>query len=175
MINIDKNLKEKEDTTNNVTGLFIKKIQMKDNRALISLNDDNDFRTQNGDFNVKDEVTEEFKTLWHNALEIVTSLTPQLGKEVSALRLNHIQFFYDKKGFLSDVSISVIWTFDSQGHVLNLNYTKFPIYKPEMAETVVAISGKHEELLHDILKAAKAYMNGDTRTKQMSLIVDNTK
>lgn len=169
------NLKEKQDTTNNVTGLFIKKIQMKDNRALISLNDDNDFRTHNGDFNVKYEVTEEFKTLWHNALEIVTSLTPQLGKEVSALRLNHIQFFYDKKGFLSDVSFSVIWTFDSQGHVLNLNYTKFPIYKPEMAETVVAISGKHEELLHDILKAAKAYMNGDTRTKQMSLIVDNTK
>ena len=169
------NVVEKEETTNNVTGVFIKKIQMKDNRALISLNDDNDFRTHNGDFNVKDEVTEEFKTLWHNALEIVTSLTPQLGKEVSALRFNHIQFFYDKKGFLSDVSFSVIWTFDSQGHILNLNYQKFPIYKPEMAENVVAISGKHEELLHDILKAAKAYMNGDTRTKQMSLIVDNTK
>ena len=43
-----------------------------------------------------------------------------------------------------------------------------------MAETVVAISGKHEDLLHDILKAAKAYMKGDTRTKQMKLVVDNT-
>jgi len=163
------NLKEKEETTGKTTGLFIKQIKMKDNRALITLSDDNDFRTQNGDFNVKDEVTEEFKTLWHNALEIVVALTPQLGKEVSALRLNHIQFFYDKKGFLSDVSFSVIWTFDSQGHVLNLNYTKFPIHKPELSETVVAISGKHEELLHEILKAAKAYMNGETRTKQTSL------
>lgn len=167
------NLKEKEETTNGFKGLLIKQIKMKDNRALITLNDENDFRTQDGTFNVKDEVTEEFKNLWESAKEIIIALNPQLTKEIAALRLNHIQFFYDKKGFLSDVSFSVIWTFDSQGHVLNLNYTKFPIYKPEMAETVVAISGKHEDLLHDILKAAKAYMNGETRTKQMKLVVNN--
>lgn len=169
------NLKEKEETTNNVTGMFIKKIQMQDNKALIVLSDEDEFKKQNGNFAVKDEVTEEFKNLWDSAKEIVTAINPQLEKEITALRLNHIQFFYDKSGFLSDVSFSVVWTFDSSGHVLNLNYSKFPIYKPEFADNVVAISGKHEDLLHDILKAAKAYMNGETRTKQMSLIVDNTK
>lgn len=168
------NLKEKSETSNNVTGLFIKQIKMKDNRALISLSDDNDFRTQNGDFCVKDEVTEDFKKLWDSAKEIVTALIPQLNKEVPALRLNFINFYYDKKGFLSDVSFSVVWTFDSQGHILNLNLQKFPIYKEEMAETIVAISGKHEDLLHDILDAAKKYMKGETRTKQMKLVVDNT-
>ena len=60
-------LKEKQDSTNNVTGLFIKQIKMKDNRALITLSDENDFRTQSGDFNVKDEVTGEFKELWNSA------------------------------------------------------------------------------------------------------------
>lgn len=169
-------LKEKEETTNNTTGLFIKQIKMtKENRALITLSDDNDFRTQDGTFNVKDEVTGEFKELWNSALEIIIELNPQLKKELPDLRLNHIQFYYDKQGFLSDASFSVVWTFDDAGHVLNLNYTKFPIYKPEFSENTVAISGKHEELLHKILKKAKAYMNGDTRTKQMSLIVDNTK
>ena len=168
-------LKEKQDSTNNVTGLFIKQIKMKDNRALITLSDENDFRVQDGSFNAKDEVTEDFKKIWKSTLEIITEISPQLKKELPALKLNHIQFYYDKSGFLSDASFSVIWTFDDNGHVLNLNYPKIPIYKPEFSENTVAISGKHEELLHEIIKSAKAYMNGDTRTKQMSLIVDNTK
>lgn len=168
------NAKSKEETTNGFKGLLIKKIKMEKNRALISLIDDDDFKTQNGDFNVKDEVTEDFKKLWDSAKTIVTALHPKLHSEITALRLNHIQFFYDDNGFLSDASFSVIWTIDDNGHILNLNYQKYPIYKPEMSETTVAISGKHEELLHEILKAAKAYMNGDTRTKQMKLVVDNT-
>jgi hypothetical protein len=168
-------LKEKQDSTNNVTGLFIKQITMKENKAMIKLLDENDFKVQDINFNVKDEVTGEFKELWNSALQIVVEINPQLKKELPALKLNHIQFYYDKSGFLSDASFSVIWTFDDNGHVLNLNYSKFPIYKPEMSENTVAISGKHEELLHEIIKKAKAYMNGDTRTKQMSLIVDNTK
>ncbi len=166
---------EKEENTNGFKGLLIKRITMKENRALISLSDDDDFKTQNGDFNVKDEVTEEFKTLWDSAKTIIIALNPQLSKEISALRLNNIQFFYDSKGFLKDVSFSVSWTIDDNGHILNLNYQKFPIYKPEMSETTVAISGKHVDLLHDIIKKAKDYMNGETRTKQMKLIVNNSK
>lgn len=163
------NLKEKEESTNKTTGLYIKQITMKENRAVISLYDENDFRTQDGNFNVKDEVTEDFKTLWDSAKSIIIALNPQLTKEITALRLNHIQFFYDKNGFLSDVSFSVVWTFDTQGHILNLNYQKFPIYKPEMAETTVAISGKHVDLLHEIIAAAKRYMEGETRVKQQDL------
>lgn len=169
------NLKEKEETTNNVTGLFIKQIKMQENKALIKLSDEDDFKKQNGDFAVKDEVTEEFKNTWDSAKTIITSLIPQLYKEIAAMRLNWIGFEYDKNGFLSNVNFSVVWTFDSNNHILNLNLPKIPIYKEEMGEDVVAISGKHEEILHNILKCAKAYMNGETRTKQMSLIVDNTK
>lgn len=36
------------------------------------------------------------------------------------------------------------------------------------------ISGKDEELLHEVIAAAKAYINGETRIKQMKLVVDNT-
>lgn len=35
-------------------------------------------------------------------------------------------------------------------------------------------SGKHVDLLHEIIQKAKDYMKGDTRTKQMKLVVDNT-
>lgn len=168
------NLKEKEDLTVKSSDFFIKKITMKDDKAIIEYFTDDDFRVNESKFKVKDEVTEDFKKLWTESKTIITSLTPQLYKEVAALKINSIGFEYDGD-FLEKVSIAAVWSIDDNGHILNLNYNNYPIYKPEMAETVVAISGKHEDLLHDILKAAKAYMNGDTRTKQMSLIVDNTK
>lgn len=166
-------LKERKETTNSTTGLQIKQIKMKNNRAIITLSDENDFRIQDASFNVKDEVTGEFKELWNSAKDIVIEINPQLRKEVADLVLNQIQFFYDNNGYLSEASFSVIWTFDENGHILNLNYQKFPIYKPEFSEDTVAISGKHEDLLHKILEKAKAYMNGDTRTKQMKLVVNN--
>ena len=57
---------------------------------------------------------------------------------------------------------------------MNLNTPQLPIYQEGM-ENTFCISGKDEEALHEVIKAAKAYLNGETRTKQMSLIVDNTK
>lgn len=169
------NLKEKEDLTVKSSDFLIKKITMKENKAIIEYSTDDDFRVNESKFKVKDEITEDFKTIWQNALAIITELTPQLYKEVAALKINSIQFNYTADAYLDKVSIAVVWSIDDNGHILNLNYNNYPIYKAEFAENVVAISGKHEELLHEILKAAKAYMNGETRTKQMSLIVDNTK
>ncbi len=163
------NLKEKEETTNNVTGLFIEKIQIKENRALITLKNDDDKAYQAGNVNMKGEITQEFADKWNLAKDIVSEINPKLRAEKPSLRLNFIQFYYDKNGYLSDVSFSLVWTFDSQGHILNLNYQKFPIYKPEMAENVVAISGKHEELLHEILQEAKEYMGGKQRIFQPNL------
>ena len=52
------NFKEKDETTNNVTGLFIKQIKMQENKALIKLSDEDEFKKQNGDFAVKDEVND---------------------------------------------------------------------------------------------------------------------
>ena len=163
------NLKEKEETTNKVTGLFIKQIKIVNNRALIQLENDDDTAFQNGNVNMKGEICKEFADKWDACKDIVSEINPKLRNEKPALRLNFINFYYDKQGFLSDVSFSLVWTFDSQGHILNLNYQKFPIYKPEMAENVVAISGKHEELLHEILQEAKEYMKGKQKIFQPDL------
>lgn len=163
------NLKEKEKSNNKVTGLFIKQIKIVDNRALISLENDDEKAFQNGNVNMKGEITQEFADKWEACKDIVSEINPKLRNEKPALRLNFINFYYDKSGYLESVSFSLVWTFDSQGHILNLNYQKFPIYKPEMAENVVAISGKHEELLHEVLQEAKEYMQGKQRIFQPDL------
>ena len=168
------NLKEKENYTINSSDFLITKITMKNNKAIIECSNEDDFRTNDFKFKVKDEITENFKTLWDEVKDIIIALTPSLYKEGQALKINSINFEYES-GYLENVSIAVVWSIDDKGHILNLNYNKYPIFREEFTEDVVCISGKHEELLHDILKAAKAYMKGDTRTKQMSLIVDNTK
>lgn len=167
------NLKEKEESTQKTTGLYITKIKFKENKAVINYRDEQDLSLKEGVYSGKDETTEEFKFLFQQAVDTFVELLPDLKKSRNQIKMNALRFDYDKQGFLEKVLFSTVWTFNNQGNVINLNTPQFPIYKPEMSETTVAISGKDEELMHDIIAKAKAYMNGDTRTKQMKLVVNN--
>lgn len=162
-------LKEKEENTTKTTGLYITKIKLKENKAVINYRDDQDLSLKEGVYTGKDEVTEEFRNLFQEAVDTFIELLPDLRKSKNQIKMNTIRFDYDKSGFLEKVLFSTVWTFNSQGNVINLNTPQFPIYKPEMSETTVAISGKDEELLHNIIQKAKDYMNGDTRTKQLDI------
>lgn len=166
-------LKEKKGSTTKTTGLYITKIKFKEGKAIINYRDEQDLSLKEGVYSGKDETTEEFKSLFQQAVDTFVELLPDLKKSRNQIKMNALRFDYDKQGFLEKVLFSTVWTFNNQGNVINLNTPQFPIYKPEMSETTVAISGKDEELMHDIIAKAKAYMNGDTRTKQMKLVVNN--
>lgn len=166
--------KEKEENTIKVKGMFINRIQIKEGRGSIQFSNDCDTSTSEGTFTGKDECTEEFKTLFQSAKEIFVEIMPALRKDIGSIKMNAISFNYDKSCFLEKVLFSVIFTL-KQGNVINISTPQIPIYKENMAETTLAVSGKHVDLLHEIIAKAKNYMNGETRTKQMSLIVDNTK
>jgi len=168
-------IKEKEENTNKVKGMFINKIQIKDGRGIIQFNNDNDTSTSEGIYTGKDECTEEFQKLFQSTKDIFVEILPTLRKDINSLKMNAISFTYDKSGFLEKILFSVIYTFSQQGNVVNISTPQIPIYKENMSETTVAISGKHVDLLHEVIAKAKAYIDGETRTKQMSLIVDNTK
>lgn len=56
--------KEKEQTTNEVKGMFIQKIQLKEGRGIIIYSNDTDNALNAGTFTGKDECTEEFKVLF---------------------------------------------------------------------------------------------------------------
>lgn len=166
--------KTKEENTTKITGMFIKRIQIKEGRWIINYSNDTDAALNAGTFTGKDECTEEFKNLFQTSKEIFGEIFPVVRKELANTKMNAIQLVYDKQGFLEKVLFSVIFTL-KQGNVINISTPQIPIYKENMAETTLAVSGKHVELLHEIIAKAKDYMNGETRTKQMSLIVDNTK
>lgn len=166
-------LKEKKENTTKTTGFYITKIKFRESKAIISYKDEQDLSSREGVYTGKDEATGEFRELFQQAVDTFTELLPDLKKQRNQIKMNAIRFDYDKQGFLEKVLFSTVWTFNNQGNVINLNTPQFPIYKPEMSETTVAISGKDEELMHSIIQKAKDYMNGDTRTKQMKLVVNN--
>lgn len=166
--------KEKQENTTKMKGMFITKIQIKEGRGIITYSNDTDNALNAGTFTGKDECTEEFKNLFQNTKEIFGEIIPTLRRDINNIKMNAINFYYDKSGFLEKVLFSVVYTFTKQNNVINISTGQIPIYKENMSDTTLAVSGQHEDLLHDVIEKAKAYINGETRTKQMTLIVDNT-
>lgn len=163
------NLKAKEETSNLYKGLLIEKIKIDNNRAIITLKNDDEKASQKGEVKMRGDISADFKNIWNRAKEIVIGINPKLYKDIKDLDVIHIQFYYNELGYLTDVSFNVNWQFDDFGNILNLNFIKYPIYKPTMDENVVAISGQHEDILHEILKEAEEYMKGKSKFLQTSL------
>lgn len=169
-------LKEKEEnTTNTQNQMFINKIKINnDNTAIISFKTSNDLSAQEVIFTGKDPITESFAKTFQEAVKGFCGVLPSLSKDSSKITMNAIKFDYGKSDFLEKALYSIKYAFNDQNNaVVNISTPLLPIYKEGM-ENTFCISGKDEETLHEIIAKAKAYINGETRTKQMKLVVDNT-
>lgn len=167
--------KEKKDSTTNSKQMFINKIKINnDNTASIYYRTTCDSNAQEVYYQGKEEVTEDFKSAFQSTVKGLTNILPRLAPDSSKITMNSIQLDYDKTEFLKSALYSAKYNFSDQTNaVMNLNTPPLPIYKEGM-ENTFTISGKDEEALHEVIAKAKAYINGDTRVKQMKLVVDNT-
>lgn len=169
-------LKEKEENTSNSKNqMFINKVKINnDNTAVISFRTSNDLSAQEVTFIGKEQVTEDFAKTFQEAVKGFCGVLPSLSKDSSKITMNAIKLDYGKSDFLEKALYSIKYTFNDQNNaVINISTPLLPIYKEGM-ENTFCISGKDEEILHEIIAKAKAYINGETRTKQMKLVVDNT-
>ena len=167
--------KEKKDATTSRKQMFIHKVTINsDNTASIYYKTTCDSNAQEVYYTGKEEVTEEFKNTFQATVKGLTNVITRLAPESSKITMNSIKFDYDKTEFLKSALYSAKYNFSEQTNaVINLNTPPLPIYKEGM-ENTFCISGKDEESLHEVIAAAKAYINGETRTKQMKLVVNNT-
>ncbi len=169
--------KEKtKDSTQSKGIIFIEKIKITPERcAIIKYRTSNDDSAKETTFTGKEQVTEEFYNAFQSTVEGFVGCIPKLSSETSKITMSCIKFDYGKDGYLQAAIYSIKYAFnDANNAVINISTPYLPIYKEGM-ENTFCISGKHEESLHEVIRLAKAYINGETRTKQMSLIVDNTK
>lgn len=169
------NLKEKEENTVKSGEIFINRIKINnDNTASIYYRTATDDSAKEVYYSGKDQITEKFSTTFQKSVYTFCEIIPEIKKNVSKIKANVIKLDYNKQGFLKSALYSVKYAFnDANNAVININTPPLPIYDESM-ENTFAISGKDEELLHEIIDCAKGYINGETRTKQMKLVVDNT-
>lgn len=170
-------LKEKKENTTKINSMFIVKVKInKDNTASIYYRTSTDSSAQEVYYSGKDEVTESFNTAFQDTVNGLIGVLPILSKEKQKIKMGAIKFDYDKNEYLKSALYSAQYAFNDQNNaVINLNTPPLPIYKEGM-ENTFTISGKDEDALHIVIKKAKDYINGDTRTKQgkLELAVDNT-
>lgn len=167
--------KTTNDTTASSNILFINKVKINnDGTAAINFSSSSAQNAQEVAFQGKEEVTKDFFETFQATVKSLLNALPRLTADEKKITMNVIAFNYGKDEFLSSAGYSAKYAFNDQNNaVLNLNMPPLPIYKEGM-ESTFCISGKDEELLHEVIKHAKAYINGETRTKQMKLVVDNT-
>lgn len=168
-------IKEQNENTTKSNVIFINKVKLnKDNTAVICYKKSTDACADEGTYTGRQEVTEEFKKCFNECVEGFVGCMPELAKNKSKLSLTGIRLDYGKDEFLNSVLYSVKYAFNEANNaVINMSTPQLPIYKEGM-ENTFTVSGKDEEAIHALIAAAKAYMNGETRVKQMTLVVDNT-
>lgn len=169
------NTKEKQDSTAKVEGMFIQKVKLNnDNTASIFYRTSTDKEAKEVYYTGKDQVTEAFKEIFQATVQGFCGVLPRLQADADKITMNAIKFEYNKSGFLDKALYSVKYAFNEQNNaVVNISTPLLPIYKEGLDECFT-IAGIHETALHQVIEKTKAYINGETRTKQMKLIVDNS-
>lgn len=167
--------KETKEPTQSKDMIFINNIKINnDGTARIYYRTSNDNSAKEVYYNGKEPITEEFGKAFQAAKAGFCNVIPALTKDVAKITMNVIKLDYGKTDYLAKALYSVKYAFNDQNNaVVNISTPMLPIYREEFDEDTFCISGKDEEALHEIIRLAKAYMNGDTRTKQMKLVVNN--
>lgn len=153
--------------------VLIDKIKIENKKAVINYHKTTDFDDAQTIYTGKEEVTEDFQKAFEGCISGFLSIMPELKQ--TKITMNCLNFTYDKANEIEKALYSVKYKFHDQGNqVINLNTPQLPIYKDTFDEKTFCISGKDVDAFYDVIDFAKKYINGDTRTKQMKLVVDNT-
>ena len=145
---------------------------LNDDTAEISYKSKTELGTETISYSGTEKVTDEFKEAFKQTKGGFIATLPVLEKHSDKITMNCIQFDYDKSDKLSHALYSVKYAYnDSSNSVVNISTPKLPIFREEFDKKTFCISGKDEQELYNIIELAKAYLKGDTRTKQMKLEV----
>lgn len=144
---------------------------LNDGTAEIGYKSRTDLGTENISYAGTEKVTEEFLKAFQKSVYGFVSFMSVLEKHTYKVIMNSLQFYYDETEKLSHVIYVVKYECNDSKYIVNISTPKLPIYRADFSQNVFCIDGSNEENLYNILDFAKAYLKGDTRTKQMKLEV----
>lgn len=145
---------------------------LNDNTAEISYKSKTELGTEHIAYAGIEQVTGDFQRAFQDTVNGFIATIPILEKHQHKITMNCIQFEYDKTDKLQNVLYSVKYAYNEKNNsVVNISTPKLPIYRDEFDENTFCVCGKDEQDLYSVIEFAKAYLKGETRTKQMKLEV----
>jgi hypothetical protein len=149
---------------------------LNDKTAVINYVQSGDLSSSEVIFTGKEKVTNEFFNKFQENISGFIGCMPKLSEDAKNITMNAIKFDYGKdNGALQNVLYSVKYAFNPANNaVVNISTPLLPLYKEGMSEKTFYVSESHEALLKEVIELAKAYINGDTGTKQQNLNLEVT-
>lgn len=168
-------LKEQTDNTTKKTETLISKIKLdKFGFPTIVLTKTNDKSSQEIVFTGKEEVTEDFKKKFNELKNTIVEIIPFLEDTEQEIKTTGLTIKYglssELKGIVITAQVQAQETILSPVNI-NTPYVKFAA--PECSDEFTLCS-RNLDIVEKIIHKTEAYMNGDTKTKQLSLVVDNS-
>ena len=115
-----------------------------------------------------EKITEEFNETFQSATSTFTEIIPLLKNDLNKMKVVSISFEYNEAEQINKVSYIVKYK-PQKGVTTEIPVKNIPIFDENIKSFTV--SGKDVDLLYDLLRYAKKYIKGDTRTKQMKIEV----
>ena len=160
----------------NITAINKIKIT-KDKTAVINYVLSGDLSSSEVVYTGKERVTDEFFKKFQENVEGFIGCIPALKKDMAEITMNAIKFDFGKNNdSLKNALYSVKYAFNTANNaVINISTPMIPLFKEEFDDRTFCISGKHEQLLYEVIELAKRYINGETGTVQtkLNLVVNN--
>ena len=131
-----------------------------DKTAVINYAQSDDLTSAEITFKGKDKVTEAFYNKFQENVEGLIASIPILGEDKFNLTMNIIKFVYNEDKNIESIQYAAKYSINSEDDKADI---ATPLLAMELKEEA------HQKLLHEVIRQAKAYVNGDTSTKQMKI------
>lgn len=149
-------------------GLQITKIKLKEGAiGEISYLVESDTSTEVITHKGVEKVTQEFANAFTSTKETFVQYLTRLKNDTDRIVMQEITFDYKDKDIDSVIYLANYYPHSNLKTKVSIKTPKLPIFKESLKDTTFSVSGQDVLLLERLCAYAEAYINGDTRTKQM--------
>lgn len=141
----------------------INEIKINPNKtAVIKYSQSDDLTSAEITFKGKDKVTEAFYNKFQENVEGLIASIPILGEDKFNLTMNIIKFVFNEDKNMESIQYAAKYSINSEDDKADI---KTPLLAIETKEEA------HQKLLHEVIRQAKAYVNGDTSATQLKVFM----
>ena len=136
-----------------------------DKTAVINFSQSDDLTSAEITFKGKDKVTDPFYNKFQENIDGLIASLPIFESDKYNLTMNTIKFVYDENKEIDSIQYSAKYSINDEDDKADIITPMLPMFLKKE---------EHQKLLHEAIRLAKSYVNGDTSAVQMKLFKHNS-